>query len=70
MKNLNALVIAIAVPTFFASVGGMSEFSNVIGLSKWKYGYSIFVVAMVVLAFVTFTVIKKSENFWNEERGR
>lgn len=70
MKNLNALVIAIAVPTFFASVGGMSEFSSLIGFSQWKYGYSIFVAAMVVLAFVTFFIIKKSENFWNEKKRR
>jgi magnesium transporter len=70
MKNLNALVIAVAVPSFFAGVGGMSEFSNMIGFEHWKYGYVIFVLVMACLGVSTFIIIKKSENFWNEERKR
>jgi magnesium transporter len=70
MKNLNALVIAVAVPSFFAGVGGMSEFSRIIGFSNWKYGYGIFICCMVLLALIIFLVIKKSEKLWSEDRRR
>jgi magnesium transporter len=64
MKNLNALVISVAVPSFFAGVGGMSEFSGMIGFSHWKFGYPIFVVSMIALGVGTFLIIKATERFW------
>ena len=64
MKNLNALVISVAVPSFLAGVGGMSEFSGMIGFEHWKYGYLIFILIMIFLGFGTFYLIKKAENFW------
>jgi len=35
MKNMNAVVIAIAVPSFLAGVGGMSELSSMTGARWW-----------------------------------
>jgi magnesium transporter len=64
MKNLNALVIAVAVPSFFAGVGGMSEFSNMIGFHHWKLGYPLFVLAMIAIGVTTFFIIKVTERFW------
>jgi magnesium transporter len=66
MKNLNALVIAVAVPSFFAGVGGMSEFSNMIGFGHWKWGYSLFVLIMLCIGISTFMIIKKTEPFWTK----
>ena len=67
MKNLNAFVIAVAVPSFFAGVGGMSEFSNMIGFEKhWKWAYPLFVVGMILIGMVTFFLIKKAERYWKE----
>jgi magnesium transporter len=66
MKNLNALVIAVAVPSFFAGVGGMSEFSNMIGFSHWKWGYPVFILVMVLLGVGTFLAIKMSQSIWQE----
>jgi magnesium transporter len=66
MKNLNALVIAIAVPSFFAGVGGMSEFSGMIGFKNWKLGYPIFILVMIGLSVLTFFTIKKIEKLWKE----
>jgi magnesium transporter len=66
MKNLNALVIAVAVPSFFAGVGGMSEFSNMIGFSHWKFGYLAFTLVMCVIGVTTFYVIRKAERIWKE----
>jgi magnesium transporter len=64
MKNLNALVIAVAVPSFFAAVGGMSEFTGVVKFEHWKIAYTMFVMAMIATGAVTFYVIKKLERFW------
>ena len=57
MKNMNAIAIAIAVPTFVASVGGMSEFSVMTG-KNYLLTYSLFTMAMVFLGVVTFIVTK------------
>jgi len=65
MKNLNALVIAVAVPSFFAGVFGMSEFSSMVGFQgSWKIAYPLFTVAMVALGIATFFVIRKVEKNW------
>ena len=64
MKNLNAIVIAVAVPSFFAGIGGMSEFSRMINFSNWKVGYPVFVLIMIVLGITTFFAVKKFEKFW------
>jgi magnesium transporter len=62
MKNLNALVIAVAVPSFFAGVGGMSEFSAMIGFDPhWKLGYALFLLAMAVMGVGTFFLIRRLE---------
>ncbi len=57
MKNMNAIVIAIAVPTFLTGVGGMSEFTQMIG-GNWKTAYPIFLLVMVILGVLTFFITK------------
>jgi magnesium transporter len=65
MKNLNALVIAVAVPSFFAGVGGMSEFSAMIGFDPhWKWAYPAFVLTMLFVGAGTFYLIRAMERFW------
>ncbi len=66
MKNLNALVIAVAVPSFFAGVGGMSEFMNIFGAKNTTLSYSLFVLGMIIIGVVTFLIIKKTEKFWKD----
>jgi magnesium transporter len=66
MKNLNAIVIAVAVPSFFAGVGGMSEFSGMIHFENWKIGYPIFVGTMLAIGTATFFLIKGIEKIWHE----
>lgn len=61
MKNLNAIVIAVAVPSFFAGVGGMSEFSAMTGIENWKLAYPLFLLAMLGVGAVTFIAIKRLE---------
>ena len=66
MKNLNAIVIAVAIPSFIAGVGGMSEFSGMIGFQNWKFGYLMFIIIMILIGVATFIIIKKSEQKWKD----
>lgn len=61
MKNLNAVVIAVAVPSFFAGVGGMSELCTVTGITNPQVAFLAFMVLMAVIGLVTFWVIKRLE---------
>ena len=64
MKNLNAIVIAVAIPSFFAGMGGMSEFSMITNPDRWMFAYPIFLFAMLSLGIGTFFLIKKIEKYW------
>ncbi|MFA6104516.1 MAG: magnesium transporter CorA family protein [Victivallaceae bacterium] len=66
MKNLNALVIAIALPTFFTGVGGMSELTGMcesIGVRPF-FGYLAFFVSMVIFGATVFIFIRKFDKIW------
>ncbi len=61
MKNLNAVVIAVAVPSFFAGVGGMSELCTVTGIANPRLAFLAFVGVMAVIGLITYWVIKRIE---------
>ncbi len=61
MKNLNAIVIAVAVPSFFAGVGGMSELYAITGITNPKVAYPVFLAAMTAVGAAIYTVIKRLE---------
>ena len=63
MKNLNAVVIAIAVPSFFAGVGGMSELTTITHISDHRIAYPVFVLAMSCIAVGVYWVIKRVEKY-------
>lgn len=64
MKNLNAIVIAVAIPSFFAGMGGMSEFSMITGPERWLVAYPLFFSVMVGIGLGTYLVIKRIEKYW------
>jgi magnesium transporter len=62
MKTLNAVVIAVAVPSFIAGVGGMSEFSALTGGSQNAHiTYPIFLLAMLGIGWSVYWLIKRLE---------
>lgn len=61
MKNLNAIVIAVAVPSFFAGVGGMSELCTVTGVADPHLAFLAFVSVMALVGLATYWLIKKLE---------
>jgi len=61
MKNLNAVVIAVAIPSFFAGVGGMSELYAITGIHDPKIAYPLFLICMAFIGWGTFIIIKHLE---------
>jgi len=61
MKNLNAIVIAVAIPSFFAGVGGMSELYAITGITNPRVAYPVFMAAMMIIGISTFILIKRLE---------
>lgn len=68
MMNMNAVIIAISIPGFGASVGGMSEFSAWLGPSEETkaIGFSIFVFTCLVVGISIFVVIRKTMRWWQK----
>jgi len=61
VRNLNAAVLAIAVPGFLAGVGGMSELTAVTHIPDRRIAYPVFILAMALTGALTFWAIKRFE---------
>lgn len=60
MKNMNAIVIAVSIPTFFTGIGGMSEFTAMVGPAiKWYVAYPMFFGIMALLALFIYWLIQR-----------
>ena len=59
MKNLNAVVIAISVPTFITGLGGMSEFTAFLSFGKWYIAYPLFIFIMFLLAILVYCIVTR-----------
>jgi len=56
------LISTIFMPlTLLAGIGGMSEWSMMTGPSNWKFSYPLFLLAMVIIAFLNYKLIKRLE---------
>lgn len=62
MKNLNAVVIALAIPSFFAGVGGMSELTTITGIENVQLAYGLFFILMIIVVFATIKLLQFMEN--------
>ncbi|MBI3987736.1 MAG: magnesium transporter CorA family protein [Lentisphaerae bacterium] len=61
MKNLNAIVIAVMVPSFIAGVGGMSEWTMMTGAGNWKLSYGLFLLGNICLGVFIYFFIRRLE---------
>jgi len=57
-------VIAVAVPSFFAGVGGMSEFTMMTGRGNWPWAYPFFFLVMAGVGLSTFFLVRYLEKYW------
>jgi magnesium transporter len=56
------LITTIFMPlTLLAGIGGMSEWSMMTGPHNWKIAYPAFLLAMVVIGFVNYLLLKRFE---------
>jgi magnesium transporter len=61
MKRLT-LIATICMPlTLIAGIGGMSEWSMMTGPENWRMSYPLFLLGMVILASLTYLIIKRLE---------
>lgn len=59
IKNMNAVVIAAAIPTFFTGVFGMSELSMIVGKNNWYIAFPCFVLLMAMIGMFAYWLIRK-----------
>lgn len=56
------LIATIFMPlTLLASIGGMSEWTMMTGTENWKVAYPLFLLGMIVIAFVNYYLIRRLE---------
>ena len=61
MRRLT-LISSIFMPlTLISGIGGMSEFTMMIGQENWKIGYFVLLVLMVVVAVINFLLLQRME---------
>lgn len=53
LKNLTMINVVFLPLNLIASIGGMSEFSMMTGVIDWRLSYSLFLVAMVTIGWLT-----------------
>ncbi|MCX7641287.1 MAG: magnesium transporter CorA family protein [Elusimicrobiales bacterium] len=61
LKSLTIITIAIAVPNYFASIGGMSELTAFLGVESVRVAFGIFFVFSLICALLIFWIFKKLE---------
>jgi len=61
LKTLTIITIAVAVPNFFASMGGMSELSVVSGIENPRLAQFIFLIFSIIVAYLVFIIFKRLE---------
>ncbi|HNX60666.1 MAG TPA: magnesium transporter CorA family protein, partial [Spirochaetota bacterium] len=61
MKRLTVITIIFMPLNLLSGVGGMSEFSMMTQKLDWRISYILFFVGLVVIAYITWLLIKKIE---------
>jgi magnesium transporter len=68
LKNLTIINTVFLPLNLIASIGGMSEFSMMTKGMDWRVTYLLFLVAMVILGWLTTLFIHKF-SWWQKKRG-
>lgn len=62
------LITTIFMPlTLIAGIGGMSEFTMMVGQKNWKIAYVILLVVMAVIALINYRLLMRMERDANED---
>jgi magnesium transporter len=61
MRRLT-LISSIFMPlTLISGIGGMSEYTMMVGQENWKIGYLVLLVFMVVVAMINYSLLQRME---------
>lgn len=58
VKRLTMIATVFMPLTLIASIGGMSEWSMMTGPENWKFSYSLFILAMVIIGGINYLFIQ------------
>ncbi|MGB4322220.1 MAG: CorA family divalent cation transporter, partial [Anaerolineaceae bacterium] len=61
MRRLT-LISSIFMPlTLISGIGGMSEYTMIVGQENWKIGYLLLMVLMIIVATINFLLLRRME---------
>jgi magnesium transporter len=69
MRRLTLITTIFMPLTLIAGIGGMSEFTLLVGEENFRIGYAILFVVMVIIAMVNYLYLKRMEREFTEEES-
>ncbi len=67
MRRLTLITTIFMPLTLIAGIGGMSEFTMMVGQKNWKIAYVILLVVMAVIALINYRLLLRMERDANED---
>jgi len=67
MRRLTLITTIFMPLTLISGIGGMSEFTMIIGQENWKIGYAVLLIVMAVIAFVNYLLLLHLEKDADQE---
>ena len=67
MRRLTLITTIFMPLTLIAGIGGMSEFTMIVGQKNWKIAYVILLVVMAVIALINYRLLLRMERDANED---
>ena len=67
MRRLTLITTIFMPLTLIAGIGGMSEFTMMVGQKNWKIAYVILLVVMAVIALINYRLLMRMERDANED---
>ena len=67
MRRLTLITTIFMPLTLIAGIGGMSEFTMMVGQENWKIAYVVLLVVMAVIALVNYLLLRRMERDANED---
>lgn len=67
MRRLTLITTIFMPLTLISGIGGMSEFTMIIGQENWKIGYAVLLIVMAVIAFVNYLLLLRLEKDADQE---
>ena len=61
MRRLTLITTIFMPLTLISGIGGMSEFTMIVGPANWRTGYLILFIAMVIIGFINYLLLLRME---------